>query len=206
MDADAPWHWPPADGGEGGVDDVGEVEPLDVEAELAGDDAGDVEQVLDDLGLGPGIPLDGGEALLDVVGIDLAGAEDLGPAEDGVERGAQLVGERGQEFVLHAVGRFGLGPGRLGGGEQPLPLRLGLLASVMSRAIFAAPTIVPSASRIGETLSETSMTRPSFATPLGLEVLDPLAAADVVQDSAMSSAWSGGIRMEMGLPTISAAV
>ena len=38
------------------------------------------------------------------------------------------------------------------------------LRSVMSRATFAAPIIVPSASRIGETLSETSMIRPSFVS------------------------------------------
>ena len=94
VDADALGLGRRHDGGEGGLDDVGEVEPLDVEAELAGDDAGDVEEVIDDAGLGLGIPLDGGEALLQVVGIDLAGAEDLGPAEDGVERRAKLVGER----------------------------------------------------------------------------------------------------------------
>ena len=73
------------------------------------------------------VALDGREALLQVLGVDLAGAEDLGPAEDGVERGAQLVGEGGEELVLHAVGRLGLGPGRLGGGEQPLALLLGPL-------------------------------------------------------------------------------
>ena len=47
------------------------------------------------------------------------------------------------------------------------------LRSVMSLAIFEAPTIVPSASRIGETVSETSMRRPSLVTRLGLEVARP---------------------------------
>ena len=112
-------------GGEGGLDDLGEVQPLDVEAEVARDDAGDVEQVFDELGLDLGVPLDGREPFLQVLGVDLAGAEDLGPAEDGVERRAQLVREGGQEFVLHAVGRLGLGWPL--GGEQPLPLLLGPL-------------------------------------------------------------------------------
>ena len=36
------------------------------------------------------------------------------------------------------------------------------LRSVMSRAIFEAPTILPALSRIGETQSETEITRPSL--------------------------------------------
>ena len=91
VDADALGVGRRHDGGEGGLDDLGELQPLDVEAEVAGDDAGDVEQVLDELGLDLGVPLDGREPFLQVLGVDLAGAEDLGPAEDGVERRAQLV-------------------------------------------------------------------------------------------------------------------
>ena len=41
---------------------------------------------------------------------------------------------------------------------------------------------MPSASRIGETLSETSMMRPSLRASLGLEVVHPLAASDTLQD------------------------
>ena len=37
--------------------------------------------------------------------------EHLGPAEDGVERGAQFVGERGQELVLHAAHALGFHAG-----------------------------------------------------------------------------------------------
>ncbi len=54
-------------GGEGGFDDLGKVQPLDVEPQVPRDDAGDVEQVLDDLGLGLGIPVDGREALRQVL-------------------------------------------------------------------------------------------------------------------------------------------
>ena len=50
------------------VDDLGQAHPLDVQAELAGDDPREVEQVLDELGLDLGVAVDGVEALLDVVG------------------------------------------------------------------------------------------------------------------------------------------
>ena len=55
-------------------DDGGEVDGLDVEAELAADDAAHVEQVLDELGLGAGVALDDLEALGEVVGVGAAAA------------------------------------------------------------------------------------------------------------------------------------
>ena len=62
---------------------------------------------------------------------------------------AQLVGKHREELVLAAVGL----------------LTLGLDAAsawVISRPIFEAPTIRPEASRIGETVRETSMIAPSL--------------------------------------------
>ena len=46
------------------------------------------------------------------------------------------------------------------------------LLSVMSRAIFEAPTIQPAAERIGETLSETSTLAAVLVQPQRLELLD----------------------------------
>ena len=76
---------------------------------VARDDPGDVEQVLDELGLDLGVAVDGVEALLDVLVVELARAEQSRPADDGVERRPQLVRERGEELVLHPAGRLGLG-------------------------------------------------------------------------------------------------
>ena len=206
MDADALGVGCRQHGGEGGLDDLGKVQPLDVEAEVAGDDAGDVEQVVDELGLGLRIPLDGREPLLQVLGVDLAGAEDLGPAEDGVERRAQLVRERGQEFVLHAVGRLGLGPAASAAASSRSRSSSARLRSVMSLATFEAPMILPSASRIGETLSETSMMRPSFVRRLVSKWSTRSPLSDALQDPGRCPRQcSGGIRMEMCLPMISSA-
>ena len=78
--------------------------------------------------------------------------------------------------------------------------------SVMSRATFAAPMIVPSASRIGETLSETSMTRPSFVSRWVSKwpTRSPRRMRSRIR--TMSSEWVSGIKVETGLPTISRAV
>ena len=48
------------------LDDRGRIDRLDVEPQLAGDDAAHVEQVLDELGLDARVPLDDLEPLLDV--------------------------------------------------------------------------------------------------------------------------------------------
>ena len=61
-------------------------------------------------------------------GVELARAQQLRPAEDGVERRAQLVREGGQELVLDAVGLLGLPARRLLEDEQAGPLLLGPLA------------------------------------------------------------------------------
>ena len=54
-------------------------------------------------------------------------AEQVGPAEDGVERRAQLVRQRGQELVLHAARPLGLDARLALGREQRLALVLELL-------------------------------------------------------------------------------
>ena len=78
---------------------------LDAEVQRARHDAADIEQVLDQLGLRSRIALDRIERALLTVGGHGAGAKHLHPAENGVERGAQLVADGGDEFVLGAIGR-----------------------------------------------------------------------------------------------------
>ena len=89
----------------------------------------------------------------------------------------------GEEFVLHAVGRFGLGPGGLGGGEQPLPLRLGPLAVGDVAGDLRGPddrAVGVADRRDGERDVDDA---PVLGDALGLEVLDPLAPADALQDA-----------------------
>ncbi len=72
-----------------------------------------------------GVALDGFDAFGDVFGGGVAAAEDLGPADDGVERGAQLVAEGGEELVLDAVGAFGFFAGGVGVGQEALAFGFG---------------------------------------------------------------------------------
>ena len=53
--------------------------------------------------------------------VELPAAQQLGPAEDRVERRAQLVREGGQELVLEPVGLLGLGPRRLLAHQRSAP-------------------------------------------------------------------------------------
>ena len=99
------------DGVDGGGDDGGKVDALDGEADLAGGDAAHVEKIFDELGLNAGVALDDFETVGEFVGGVGTFLEDLGPAQDGVERRAKFVGERGEEFVLEAAGALGFGAG-----------------------------------------------------------------------------------------------
>jgi hypothetical protein len=98
--------------------------------ELAGDDARDVQQVLDDLRLGAGIALhrlQGPDALL--LG-QAPGAQQLEPAEHRRERRAQLVGHGGEEVILEPVGLLGRRVGRLHAPQQLQALLRGALLLV----------------------------------------------------------------------------
>src|SRR3954466_11027771 len=96
--------------------------------QLPGDDAGDVEDVLDELRLGAGIALDGLERAIELLASRRrAGAQDPRPAEDGVEGRPQLVGDGGEELVLRAVRDLGLGPRLLLPDEQGAVRLLALL-------------------------------------------------------------------------------
>ena len=89
---------------DGGGDDFDELAGEDFEAEFSGDDAGDVEDVFDELGLGFGAAVDGFDAFVEIgIGVGFA-FEEAGPSDDGVEGGAHFVGEGGEEEILGAVG------------------------------------------------------------------------------------------------------
>ena len=86
------------------LDDGREVDRRDVEPQLAGDDARDVEEVLDEAHLRAGVALDAAERALARLRRSSGAARRIcEPAEDRVERRAQLVRQRGEELVLEAV-------------------------------------------------------------------------------------------------------
>ena len=74
-----------------GHDDGDQIDRSDIQAELAGDDAGDVEEVFDQLGQHPGVALDDLGTPAGADGIERPGPQQAHPAQDRVERGAQLV-------------------------------------------------------------------------------------------------------------------
>ena len=108
-----------------GFDDGGQVDGVDIEPKPAGDDAVDVEDVLDELFLRVGVAADrvDGLALLGLA--QVAAAKEVGPAGDRVERRSKLVGEMRQELVFRAVRGLGFRPGVALRDEQRLSLGLG---------------------------------------------------------------------------------
>jgi len=99
-----------------------------VEPHLPRGDARDVQEVLDELGLGVDAPRDGRQAAVDDLRFVRTETEHLRPAEDGVQGGPQLVREGGEELVLGPVCPLGLVPCLLRPGEETPVLLLGLLA------------------------------------------------------------------------------
>jgi hypothetical protein len=96
-----------------------EVGLAELETQLAGDDARDVEQIVDQPILRLHAARDHLEAAVDRRSVRLH-ADELGPPGDRVERGAQLVRHRGEEFILGAVRRLGRGAGFQRFGEEAL--------------------------------------------------------------------------------------
>ena len=88
----------------GFADDDDEVDRPDVQAQHAGDDAGDIEEVVDDLGLSPRIALDRLQRIADGRRVKRPRSQHAGPSDDRRQRCAQLVRDRGQELVLGPAG------------------------------------------------------------------------------------------------------
>ena len=98
---------------DGVVEDGGRFDECLPEVNLPPSDAGDVQQVVDEVGEGADLP--GGDVLAPFEG--LLGARAGGDGDgvlDGGERVPQLVGEHGEELVLATVGGGELGFIRLG--------------------------------------------------------------------------------------------
>lgn len=104
------------------VHDGLEVDGADIQAELPADDPGYVEQVVDQLHLGVGVPHDDVQRPGRGVPVELTGLQHPRIPIDGIEGRPELVRQDGQELVLGAVGRLSVGARRLGMAEQPLAL------------------------------------------------------------------------------------
>ena len=74
------------------------------------DDAGFVDQVVEELTLPQGVAPDDGEGIPHIGRQVAAGLEDLRPAEDGIQRTSQLVREGGEKLVAALRGLEGRGP------------------------------------------------------------------------------------------------
>ena len=93
----------------GGADDVAEIHGAERQPDLAGHDPLHVEDVRNELLLALCVADDGLDGGLVAFRRQPRILQHVRPAEDGVERRAQLVRERGEKLVLHAAGFFRLG-------------------------------------------------------------------------------------------------
>src|SRR5262247_3113691 len=78
----------------------------DLQPELAADDAGRVEQVINQLRLRLSATLDDLRRLLDLLSVQPAVAQHSGVSEHRVQRRAQFMRNQGEEFILYPVGVF----------------------------------------------------------------------------------------------------
>ena len=91
---------------EGAVDGREQIERLDVDGELPGDDARDVEEVLDEARLRVRAALDDlHRAILQRPVVGLA-ADQLRPTQDRAQRRSQIVRDGGEKGVLRAIRRL----------------------------------------------------------------------------------------------------
>src|SRR5215475_6595027 len=81
---------------------------LEIQPELAADDAGRVEQVINQLRLRLSATLDDLRRMLDLLGVQPAVAQQSGVSEYCVQRRAQFMRHEREEFILHSVSLFGL--------------------------------------------------------------------------------------------------
>ena len=170
------------DGLDGAAHDRPEVEAVHVETELAGDDAADVEQIGDQLRLQAGVARHHVEAALHELVVAAAAGHQLGPAENGVQRRAQLVRHHRDEVVLHPARALGFGAGGAFRFEQAVPLDGGpFRAADVAHDLRGAddPARRVAHRRHGQRyLHQVPVLRP----PHGLEMIDAVAAANAADD------------------------
>src|ERR1700710_2466897 len=118
MEAKAVLPQPYLEGLEGGGDHLADVAALETEGLAPRLDAGEVEDVVDELGQAPALGLDVVAVLARLLGsAEAAEAEELAEHADGGERRAQLVRDVGDEVVLH-LRQLHLAQGDAQGGHQ----------------------------------------------------------------------------------------
>ena len=145
-----------------------ELDALAAQLDPAARDAADVEQIVDQARHVADLALEhlGRRAERSVA---VAAAADrrtqhLHRVADRRQRIAELVRQRGQELVLAAVGLGEVAGELLVSAMSSRSRSIARRCSLMSRTIFDAPTTLPSASRIGEMVSETCKRLPSDRT------------------------------------------
>ncbi|MEO6971337.1 MAG: hypothetical protein ABI217_10625 [Chthoniobacterales bacterium] len=79
---------------------------LQVQAQFAAGDAGEIEQVIDEAGLELDIARDHAQSFPQIFGQIVIVQHAAGPHQDGRERGAQLAAESGEESILGGIGGF----------------------------------------------------------------------------------------------------
>ena len=91
------------DGIHGGVDDRAEIQRGHRQADTALDHPRDVEEVFDQPGLNLGVAVDGVDGVLALLVVDQrAGLQHVDPADDRVERRAQLMRGGGEKLILES--------------------------------------------------------------------------------------------------------
>jgi hypothetical protein len=127
--------WPP----QSPVDGFDERHGTAVETKLAGQRLRDVEQVAGQLCLQPDVALDRFQPACRRRRVELAVRSRWSQPSTGVERRAQLVGNRREELVLHAAGGFRFAPRHLGLVGLQLRHTLRARRNSETRASGAAP-------------------------------------------------------------------
>ena len=129
-----------------------------------------------------------------------AAASTLRPADDGVQRRAQLVRQRGEEVVLEAVGALGLGPRGALAGQQPLALGLDQrLRSVMSVAMARRDA----GRDVQRTCSTRGATWPPSARSSGNAPRQSPGASSAVAISSIDGSALAATNGAIGWPTMS---
>ena len=85
------------------LDDPRDVDGGELQSQVSADDARDVEDVLDELRLRSRVPVNRLDRVLGLRRIELLHPEKRRPAQDRVERGAELVAHRREKLVLQAL-------------------------------------------------------------------------------------------------------
>ncbi len=85
------------------LNDRGDLDLPDVEMKLPGDNPGNVEQILDQLRLSRGVSRDRLQPATRCFFIEVSPLQQLRPSQNGIQRGAKLVGDDREEFILGPI-------------------------------------------------------------------------------------------------------